>query len=101
MLTLCLLFLIAKSYTNCMIEYITITILCLYLCWANLVEYIRNAAYKYEQSNLGRYNRLYAPLHRWLRSFWFLKYDWLALSAVLLPIPKNYRATQQTVYASI
>lgn len=71
------------------------------LCLEYLVAYNRNAAYKYEQSNLGRYNRLYAPLHRWLRSFWFLKYDWLALSAVLLPIPKNYRATQQIAYASI
>lgn len=74
------------------------TILC--LCLEYLAAYNRNAAYKCVKSNLGRYNRLYAPLHRWLRSFWFLKYDWPALSVALLPIPKNYRATQQTVYAS-
>ncbi len=66
-----------------------------------LAAYNRNAAYKCLQSNLGHHNRLYAPLHRWLRNFWFLKYDWPALNAIILPIPKNYRATQQTAYASI
>src|SRR5690606_6645153 len=99
MLALWLLFLLGKSYSDCMTEYITMTILC--LCLEYLAAYNRNAAYKYEQSNLGRHNRPYAPLHRWLHNFWFLKYDWPALNVALLPIPKNYRTTQQTVYASI
>ncbi len=46
------------------------TILC--LCLEYLAAYNRNAAYKCVQSNLGRHNRLYALLHLWLRSFWFL-----------------------------
>lgn len=37
-----------------------------------LVAYNRNTAYKCVQSNLGRHNRLYAPIHLWLRSFWCL-----------------------------
>ena len=51
-----------------MTEYITMTTLCL----RYLAAYSRNAAYKYVKSNLDRHNRLYAPLHRWLYSFWFL-----------------------------
>ena len=42
----------------------------LYLAY--LAAYNRNAAYKCVQSNLGRHNQLYAPIHRWLRSFWCL-----------------------------